>query len=76
MLACRKGCEEKDQKKYTDIIKKLIEKGADVNEKDNDGETALMIESKNGHVEIVQELIKAKAKVNDKDNKKRRREKE
>ena len=40
------------------VVKLLIEKGADINARDNSGRTALMIASKNGHTQIV-ELLKA-----------------
>ena len=36
----------------------MIEKGADVNAKDKFGKTALMLASKNGHLEMI-ELLKA-----------------
>jgi ankyrin repeat protein len=50
MAACQEG--------HLDIVKLLIEKGADVKAKDNSGSTALMIASKNGHTQIV-EFLKA-----------------
>jgi ankyrin repeat protein len=46
------------QKGYAEIVKLLIEKGANVNAKDDRGFTALMLASQNGHKEIV-ELLKS-----------------
>ena len=43
---------------YAEIVKLLIEKGANVNQADNDGHTPLYWAVKNGHTEIV-ELLKA-----------------
>jgi len=47
---------------YTDIVKLLIENGADVNVKDKDGMTALMYASEEGYTEIVSLLKNAGAK--------------
>jgi len=52
---------------YTEIVKLLLEAGADVNVKNKDGETALMKASYNGYTEIVKMLIDAGADVNIKD---------
>ena len=49
-------------------IKKLLDKGADVNAKDKDGETALMAAALRGHTEIVQFLLNKGADVNAKRN--------
>ncbi len=49
---------------YTNLVKALIEDGADVNEKNNDGVTALMWASSEGHNDIVTQLINSKADVN------------
>ena len=56
-------------------LQQLITEGADVNEKDNYGETLraaslapLHIASKCGHLDIVKELIQHGADVNDKDD--------
>ncbi len=49
---------------YTDLVKTLIEDGADVNEKNNDGVTALMWSASEGHTEVTRQLINAKADVN------------
>ena len=50
------------------LVKKLIAAGANINEKDNDGYTALHLASWNGHLEIVKELIAAGANVDNIDN--------
>ena len=51
-----------------DTIKALIDAGADVNVKDNNGTTALMYAVYYGNTEIVKTLIAAGADVNAKDN--------
>ena len=43
---------------------KLLKSGIDINAKDNDGETALMHASQEGHIEIVRELIERGADIN------------
>jgi ankyrin repeat protein len=43
---------------HLNSVKKLLEAGADVNAKDDYGDTALIGASKNGHTQIVKELIK------------------
>ena len=50
-----------------EIVQLLLEKGADVNAKDNDGRTALMFAAEKGHTEIVQILLKKGADVNAED---------
>jgi hypothetical protein len=47
--------------RHKDVIKTLIEAGADVNFKNNDGQTALIIVVGAGDVEIVERLVKAGA---------------
>ena len=48
----------------TEIVKLLIEKeGIDVNIQDNDGNTALILASKNGHIGIVDILIDEKLDI-------------
>lgn len=56
MLASESGHQE--------IVKILIDAGADVNATTEDGQTALMLASQNGHQEIVNILIDAGADVN------------
>jgi len=49
---------------HTNCIRALIKAGADVNAKDKDGFTPLMIASMYGHIDCIRELIKAGANVN------------
>jgi len=51
MLASRCG--------HYNIVRLLLEAGADVNAKDDDGSTALMLASRNGYIDIVR-LLKSK----------------
>ena len=51
-----------------EMVKELIQAGADIEGRDKDGETPLIWASSYGHLEIVQELIQAGADVNAKDN--------
>ena len=44
------------------VVQELLAKGADVNAKDKDGDTALSVAKKNGHSDVAQLLIKAGAK--------------
>jgi ankyrin repeat protein len=53
---------------HIDMVKKYIEDGADVNAKNDDGNTALMMASWNGHIEVVRFLLKNGADVNAKNN--------
>ena len=46
------------------MVKILLEKGANVNAADNDGWTALMLASQGGHVDVVKALLDAGADVN------------
>ena len=53
---------------HTETVAMLLEKGADVNAKDNGGYTALLWASHDGHTEIVAMLLDNGANVNVKDN--------
>ena len=50
-----------------EAVENLIELGADVNQKDNEGWTPLMYASYGGRLEIIKKLIEAKADINQKD---------
>ena len=52
----------------TDLVKKKIESGADVNAKNNNGNTPLCVASSNEHIEIVKLLLEYGADVNAKNN--------
>jgi len=54
-------------RKDIETAKKIIEKGADVNQKDKDGNTALIYASKNEYIDIVNALLEKGADVNQKD---------
>ena len=45
------------KKGYLEIVKLLIDSGADINVKDKKGRTALRYAVKNGHLEVVKYLI-------------------
>ena len=59
--ACRYG--------YVDIVPLLLDEGADVNTKDNDGQTAIMWASASGYTDIMKMLSGKGADVNAKDDK-------
>ncbi|WP_082341084.1 ankyrin repeat domain-containing protein [Sporosarcina globispora] len=56
------------ERKETETIERLIEEGADINKKDSDGRTAIMIATYNNDVETAKVLIRAGADVNIQDN--------
>ena len=45
-------------------VQLLLDKGADINAKDSNGETALMEAADNGHLEVVKQLLAKGADVN------------
>jgi len=61
---------------HIEIVRELINRGADINAKANDGYTALIEASANGRIEVVRELINRGADINAKNNDKRRRYKD
>lgn len=50
-----------------DLVKKLLDRGADVNETDKDGASALIYAAMNGHNDIIEELLKHGADITLKD---------
>src|SRR5208283_1368711 len=48
----------------TELVKSLLDKGADINTKTNEGWTALMQASRQGHAEVVKLLLDRGADVN------------
>ena len=69
IIACSSNSGEEliDAARYGDLetVKLLIENGADINAKDEDGYTVLMHASFNGYLEIVKYLIEKGANVNE-----------
>ena len=57
------------KKGHLDILRLLVEAGADVNKADNNGETSLWMASKEGNLEVVRLLLDAGANVDKADNK-------
>jgi ankyrin repeat protein len=45
------------------VVQALLDKGANVNAKRNDGATAVILASQNGHREVVQALLERGAEV-------------
>ncbi|WP_082631761.1 ankyrin repeat domain-containing protein [Cytobacillus praedii] len=56
------------ERKETETIKRLVEEGIDINTKDSEGRTAIMIATYNNDVDTAKVLIKAGADVNIQDN--------
>ena len=52
---------------HLEIVKYLVENGANINEKNKDGDTPLICASINGHLEIVKYLCQNGDNVNEKD---------
>jgi hypothetical protein len=50
------------------LVKDLLARGAEVNDKDDEGQTALIKAAANGHAAVVKLLLTAGAEVNEKDN--------
>ena len=48
---------------HTEVVKLLLDKGAQVNMQGKDGGSALMIASQNGHTEVVKLLLDKGAQV-------------
>jgi ankyrin repeat protein len=53
---------------HESIIKLLLEAGAKVEAKDDNGRTPLLLAAENGHEAVVKLLLEAKANVESKDN--------
>ena len=49
---------------HLEIVKYLVENGADINAKDNNGWTSLIHAAYNGHLEVVKYLVENKADIN------------
>jgi ankyrin repeat protein len=47
---------------HDDVVRVLIERGANLNAKNKEGQTALMLAVKNGHDDVVRRLKEAGAK--------------
>ncbi len=58
----------KSKRARTEFVQALLDKGVDVNAKDNHGFTALIWAAKGGHTEAVQALLDKGADVNARDN--------
>lgn len=53
---------------YKDVVRILIDQGANIHEKDNQGHTALMLASKYSNIEIMEFLIEGGADIEARDN--------
>ena len=47
-----------------DVVRVLVEQGADIDKAKNDGATPLFIASQNGHVDVVRVLVEQGADIN------------
>ena len=45
-------------------VKRLLQSGADINQEDGDGWTALIVAAMNGNIEIAELLVRSNADVN------------
>ena len=50
------------------VVELLLSKGANINDKGNDGMSSIIAASKEGHVSVVELLLSKGANINDKDN--------
>jgi ankyrin repeat protein len=48
---------------HTELVELLLTQGAEVNDKDNDGSTALMLAAAQGHMGIVQMLLTQEGEI-------------
>jgi ankyrin repeat protein len=55
-------------KRQSEVVKVLLEKGADIEAKDEDGQTSLMWASYRGYSEVVELLLENGANIEAKDN--------
>jgi ankyrin repeat protein len=60
LTACENG--------HTDIVELLLDRGSDINVKDEYGNTPLIMASRNGHVDIIQLLLDNGADIEVTDN--------
>ena len=71
MTCCAASCVIQDRglilaagRGHIEIVKLLLENGADVNSRTKDGDTALIVASKAGHTNVVKLLLERGADVN------------
>ncbi|AIF80979.1 hypothetical protein I862_02080 [endosymbiont of Acanthamoeba sp. UWC8] len=53
---------------YKEMVEFFLKNGAGINEKDNDGNTSLILAARKGHKEVIEILLKRGANINEKDN--------
>ena len=51
------------QNGHVDVVRVLLEQGADINKAKNNGATPLLIASQNGHVDVVRVLVEQGADI-------------